>query len=155
MRQRRFRYKPPRPTFGLVSDASCIAYSKWRIDGYFHGKCEHQVLDLEAKTIVRNSRIYPQGTINLSEFLGILEAVRYLHDRADVETPVYSDSAIALNWYHEQELRSALPVNEFTYEIIDDAQAALDWLKKYRPPNPVLKWETKDWGENPADFLRK
>lgn len=29
------------------------------------------------------------------------------------------------------------------------------WLKENDYPNEVLKWETKAWGENPADFGRK
>jgi len=149
------QHPPPIPTSGLVSDASCLGYPKWRVDGYFHGKCEHQVVDIGSKEVVKRSRIYPQGTINLSEFLGIVEAVRILHDNADISTPVYSDSSIALRWYQERELRSGLPLNEFTYEIIDDAQAALAWLKKWQPPNPTLKWKTFYWGENPADFHRK
>ena len=32
---------------------------------------------------------------------------------------------------------------------------AVKWLESNDYSNPVLKWETKAWGENPADLGRK
>ena len=32
---------------------------------------------------------------------------------------------------------------------------ALKWLNQNEFPNQLLKWETRAWGENPADFGRK
>lgn len=32
---------------------------------------------------------------------------------------------------------------------------AIKWLNENTYENEVLKWETKAWGENPADFGRK
>jgi len=29
------------------------------------------------------------------------------------------------------------------------------WLRENQFSNPLLKWETKQWGEIPADFGRK
>jgi len=29
------------------------------------------------------------------------------------------------------------------------------WLKENKYKNPIIKWETKSWGEIPADFGRK
>ena len=34
-------------------------------------------------------------------------------------------------------------------------QRAEKWLQKNTYSNPILKWETKAWGEIPADFGRK
>jgi ribonuclease HI len=38
------------------------------------------------------------------------------------------------------------------FDLIDRAER---WLASNTYANPVLKWETSDWGENPADFGRK
>ena len=38
------------------------------------------------------------------------------------------------------------------YEVIGRAEA---WLRNNTFENPILKWETKEWGEIPADFGRK
>jgi ribonuclease HI len=32
---------------------------------------------------------------------------------------------------------------------------AIKWLKENDYSNEILKWESKAWGENPADFGRK
>jgi ribonuclease HI len=33
--------------------------------------------------------------------------------------------------------------------------SALEWLHKNPYSTKILKWETEDWGENPADYGRK
>jgi ribonuclease HI len=40
-------------------------------------------------------------------------------------------------------------------QIFELLQRAEQWLKDNKYNNKVLKWETKAWGENPADFGRK
>ena len=42
--------------------------------------------------------------------------------------------------------------NKKRYEIIARAEK---WLENNTYENELLKWETKAWGENPADFGRK
>ena len=38
------------------------------------------------------------------------------------------------------------------FKLIDQAE---DWLDGHTITNPILKWDTKAWGEIPADFNRK
>ena len=40
-------------------------------------------------------------------------------------------------------------------DLLKAMQEAVDWLKENKYTNPILKWQTKLWGENPADFGRK
>ena len=40
-------------------------------------------------------------------------------------------------------------------EIIALITRAENWLKENTYTNKILKWETEDWGEIPADFGRK
>jgi ribonuclease HI len=44
------------------------------------------------------------------------------------------------------------PVNEAIFDLIERAET---WLKNNTYKNPIVKWETEDWGEIPADFGRK
>jgi len=39
--------------------------------------------------------------------------------------------------------------------LFADVDKAVRWLKENDYKNPVLKWNTKLWGEIPADFGRK
>ena len=42
--------------------------------------------------------------------------------------------------------------NDILFELID---RGIKWLKTNTYRNPIIKWETKSWGEIPADFGRK
>ena len=42
--------------------------------------------------------------------------------------------------------------NEDSFELVD---RAVKWLHHNSISNEILKWETKVWGEIPADFGRK
>ena len=39
--------------------------------------------------------------------------------------------------------------------VFDDFIAAGEWLKENKYSAIIKKWETKNWGEIPADFGRK
>ena len=40
-------------------------------------------------------------------------------------------------------------------DLLELIKRAENWLKENTYKNPILKWETKVWGEIPADFDRK
>lgn len=94
------------------------------------------------------------GTNNIGEFLAIVHALA-LFKQQKKDTPIYSDSKIAINWVRKKECRTKLkrtPKTARLYKLIERAE---NWLKNNTYPNPLLKWETKEWGEIPADFGRK
>ena len=94
------------------------------------------------------------GTNNIGEFLAIVHALALL-DKQGTKMPIYSDSATAISWVRRKQCRTQLartPRTEQLYEMIARAEA---WLKAHRVTNPILKWETDQWGEIPADFGRK
>lgn len=94
------------------------------------------------------------GTNNIGEFLAIVHALALL-DKQGTKMPIYSDSATAISWVRRKQCRTQLartPRTEKLYEMIARAEA---WLKAHRVTNPILKWETGEWGEIPADFGRK
>ena len=41
------------------------------------------------------------------------------------------------------------------YPKCGTCRKAEKWLKENKYSTPILKWETKEWGEIPADFGRK
>lgn len=95
------------------------------------------------------------GSNNLAEFLGLVHGLAWLIKRNDHTTPVYSDSRTALAWLKAKQIKSTIPrsgKNREIFELLDRAEA---WVRKTSYKNPVLKWETEWWGENPADFGRK
>lgn len=96
------------------------------------------------------------GTNNIAEFLAIVHALAHLHNINRPDIPIYSDSRTALAWVRNQKAKTTLPVNDRTrpvYNLIARAEAWLHAHPNYQ--NRLIKWDTDQWGEIPADFGRK
>jgi len=97
---------------------------------------------------------FPHGTNNVGEFLALVHGLAMLK-KQNSTLPVYSDSITAIAWVRAKKCKSKLEENaknEALFELIDRAEK---WLAANSYPNQILKWETKLWGEIPADFGRK
>jgi len=95
-----------------------------------------------------------EGTNNIGEFLAIVHALALLK-KQNKNIPVYSDSMNAIKWVIKKKCNTKLEQsgkNKLLFELIGRAEV---WLQNNDYRNPILKWETKQWGEIPADFGRK
>ncbi|MCX6284817.1 MAG: ribonuclease H family protein [Bacteroidetes bacterium] len=97
---------------------------------------------------------FPEGTVNIGEFLAVVHALAYLKQR-DSDWPVYSDSRTAIAWLKKRAVNTKLEVSDKNRELFNLVERALNWLRNNTWKNPVKKWETGYWGEIPADFGRK
>ncbi|MCX6286965.1 MAG: ribonuclease H family protein [Bacteroidetes bacterium] len=97
---------------------------------------------------------YPEGTVNIGEFLAIVHALAYLK-QLNSDWPVYSDSRTAIAWLKKRATNTKLEQSDKNRELFNLVDRALNWLRNNSWKNPVLKWETEYWGEIPADFGRK
>ncbi len=103
---------------------------------------------------VFHSGIYALGTNNIGEFLAIVHALAWQQKKL-LTLAVYSDSVNAINWVFDGKARTKLARNDKNNTLFEHISRAETWLKNNRIQVPVLKWETKNWGEIPADFGRK
>lgn len=97
---------------------------------------------------------FQEGTNNIGEFLGIVTGLVWLKQNG-LELPLYSDSRNAISWVKQKKANTKLvrtTKNKDLFELIDRAE---DWLCTNSFETKILKWETKAWGEIPADFGRK
>lgn len=100
-------------------------------------------------------RAFPLGTNNIGEFLALVHALAFLKQQNLGDLPIYSDSQIAIGWVRKGKCKTTLSrtaKTEDLYTYIDRGEA---WLKANAITNPIYKWDTKAWGEIPADFGRK
>jgi len=158
LRVRPDTHQPPTtiPQAGIVCDASCVdGNGTLKRDGYFHGRVEWQAVDLLTGEVVVKSHIQQQSTINIGETCAIVDSLKWLHEQGDSETPVYSDSKYGINWVKQRSTNSKLPHNEHTADALYDLRHAMKWLEVNDPKNPVLWFNSRTMGENPADFNRK
>lgn len=118
------------------------------------GDMEYQGVVVGTGQRVFKSTVYEDGTNNIGEFLAIVHALAWLKQQ-NLDTPIYSDSKTALTWVRKRKANTKLASttrNAVLFELL--ARAEL-WLQQNTFENPLLKWETAVWGENPADFGRK
>lgn len=94
------------------------------------------------------------GTNNIGEFLALVHGLSFLKKHKS-PVPVYSDSKIAIGWVKNKKCKSKLEENQQTKVLFDLVRRAEAWLKSNTYSNTILKWDTKNWGEIPADFGRK
>jgi len=118
------------------------------------GILEYRGVDTKLGAQLFRQGPFPEGTINIGEFLAIVHALAYLGQR-NSSWPIYSDSRTAIAWVRKRSANTKLErsaKNEDLFNLIDRAE---NWLRSNSWPNKVLKWETEYWGEIPADFGRK
>ena len=97
---------------------------------------------------------FPLGTNNIGEFLAIVHALSVLN-RRNLNIPIYTDSSTALAWIRKKKCGSKLEENAETASLFEFIRRAEKWLHENKWTQPLLKWDTKKWGEIPADFGRK
>ena len=131
------------PTEGLAVDASLL---KSNIG-------EYQIFDIKEQKIIHNSRIYKNTTVNIMEFLAIIYAIRLIDSNEKFKNYcIYSDSATALTWIRNKEIKTNNSPDEDT---LNELQLGIEYIRS-RPGNiPVKKWSTKTLKDIPADFKRK
>jgi ribonuclease HI len=97
---------------------------------------------------------FEEGTNNIGEFLAIVHCLSFLK-KFKSNLPIYSDSLNAIKWVHEKKHNSNLARTNKNEKIFDLLEKAEKWLAENQFTNKIIKWETKAWGEIPADFGRK
>ncbi|MBP6185075.1 MAG: ribonuclease H family protein [Saprospiraceae bacterium] len=130
----------------------------WSVDAACSGvpgPMEYRGVDLANGTELFKMGPYPDGTNNVGEFLGLVHALALLEKKGDTLTSVYTDSRTALAWFRNKKAKTTLKPTRKNAQLFDFIQRAELWLKQHNVKNKVLKWETDQWGEIPADFGRK
>jgi len=118
------------------------------------GKMEYRGVDTQTKKQIFHQGPFKQGTNNIGEFLAIVHALAWLQ-KQNSNLPIYSDSVTALAWVRGKKAKTKLeqiPQNEVLFDLITRAE---NWLDGNTWENHLLKWDTENWGEIPADFGRK
>lgn len=119
------------------------------------GNMEYRGVYTKTKEQIFHQGPFPQGTNNIGEFLALVHGLAFLKREGKHTMPIYSDSRTAIAWVRNKKVKTELAKtskNEPIFELID---RALKWLNSNTYQNPIIKWETEDWGEIPADFGRK
>ena len=118
------------------------------------GKMEYQGVQTKNKDLIFKQGPFDQGTNNIGEFLALVHGLAYLKKEGS-DRLLYTDSRIAMGWVRKKKCGTKLVPhfsNKILFELISRAES---WLRSNTYSTSILKWETKAWGEIPADFGRK
>ena len=118
------------------------------------GDLEFQGVYTETQTPLFKRGPYKKGTVNIGEFLAIVLGLAWLK-KNKLDYPIYSDSRTAIAWIKKKHVNTKLDWTEENQELLKAVHGALKWIKENSYSNKILKWETKEWGEIPADYGRK
>jgi len=118
------------------------------------GIMEYRGVDTKTGRVLFTSATYAVGTNNIGEFLAIVDGLKYLTERGS-DMPIYSDSVSGIAWVRNKRVKTSLPRNKDTENLFKAIDSAIDWLYDHTYNNPILKWDTVQWGESKADFGRK
>jgi ribonuclease HI len=119
------------------------------------GLMEYQGVDTKTKEKIFYQGPFLMGTNNIGEFLAIVHALALYKQKGFHNRPIYSDSVTAMGWVKKKKANTKLEQNAKTAKLYELILRAENWLKQNSYSNPIIKWETEDWGEIPADFGRK
>ena len=134
-----------------------VVANAWAVDAACSGNpgpMEYQCIDLQTGAQVFHFGPM-HGTNNIGEFLAIVHALALMDKQGIRDQVIYSDSVTAILWVQKKQCKTKLertPQTAPLYQIIARAEA---WLRTHTITTPIIKWETKKWGEVPADFGRK
>ncbi len=118
------------------------------------GDAEYQGVYTDTQTELFKQGPFKGGSNNLMEFLALVHGLAYCKQHK-LDLPIYSDSRTAISWVKRKVIKTTIKktaTNKKVFELVD---RAIFWLKNNTYSNKILKWETKAWGEIPADFGRK
>ena len=119
------------------------------------GKMEYRGVLTHNKQEIFIKGPFKNGTNNIGEFLALVHGIALLKSKNKEDIPIYSDSRIAMSWVKKKTCRTNITFDASNKDLLELIKRAEKWLKENTYKNPILKWETKAWGEIPADFGRK
>lgn len=152
-----FPYNPPENRHDTVLPLPLeVTANAWAVDAACSGNpgpMEYRGIDLATGQVVFHFGPV-HGTNNIGEFLAIVHALALMEQRGLHKT-IYSDSHNAILWVTKKKCKTKLERTPRTAQLHDVIARAERWLATHTISVPIVKWETKRWGEVPADFGRK
>lgn len=110
---------------------------------------EYQGIDLKT-----GKRLFYQNlgnkTVNIGEFLAVVEAAKYIIENDYSPRVIYTDSVTAITWFNNKRTASNKKCKD-----LQKAEIFLRALYWDVDTIKVIHWNNKAWGETPADFGNK
>lgn len=110
---------------------------------------EIQGIDLKTGNVVFYKNLGNQ-TVNIGEFLAIVEGIKYIIENDYEPMLIYSDSMTAIS-----RVRAKSTASKKRNKHLQKAEIYLKVAAYWVDEIEIVKWDTNLYGENPADFGNK
>lgn len=130
----------PIPVAGIATDAAHSTKNKIT---------EYQGIDLSTgkRLFYRN---LGNKTVNIGEFLAVVEAAKFIIEHDYQPRVIYTDSMTAISWFNNKHTASKKKCKD-----LQKAEIFLKALAWDVETIEVKHWNNQLWGETPADFGNK
>jgi ribonuclease HI len=118
------------------------------------GVMEYRGVDTATGREIFRMGPFEHATNNVGEFLALVHGLALLK-QYNKTMPIYSDSVNAMAWVRAKKCRTKLARTEKNIEVFNLIARAEHWLEDNHYITQIIKWDTPNWGEIPADFGRK
>jgi ribonuclease HI len=119
------------------------------------GDMEYRGVHYPSGKLLFHKKGFQDATNNIGEFLAVVHALAF-QKQHQTHLPIYSDSKTALSWLKYKKCKTEQAKTPRNQDVFDLIARAEKWLQENEYSSiPVLKWDTENWGEIPADFGRK
>ncbi len=137
---------PNQPIWESISvDASCLGNP---------GYMEFQGVETKTSKKLFSFKC-DDGTNNVGEFLALVAGLAYANAKGLGAIPIYTDSQTAMSWVKKQHCNTSMKGTPNNKPILKMIGHAVKILRTKQFQNPILKWDTRRWGEIQADYGRK
>ena len=128
----------------IAVDAACSG-NPWEM--------EYRWIDLQTWDEIFHEK-FEIWTNNIGEFLAIVHWLKYLWNDDRV---IYSDSKIAISWVNQWKCKTQINADKSLdfWRTLEAIKWAESWLKENEIKHKILKRDTENRWEIPADFGRK
>ncbi len=118
------------------------------------GKMEYRGVETKTKKVLFKQGPFDEGTNNIGEFLALVHGLAFLKQNNSNKI-IYTDSRTALSWVKKKTCNTKLKRTDKNKPLFELVDRAVNWIESNNYSTTIVKWETKAWGEIPADFGRK
>lgn len=129
----------------------------WAVDAACSGNpgpMEYRCVELISGKEIFHIGPLQDATNNIGEFLAIVHALALMYKNNEWHN-IYSDSVSGMAWVRNRRVKTQLQPTPRNNKVFQLLARAIQWLNTHQYQCRIMKWDTKAWGEIPADFGRK
>jgi hypothetical protein len=114
--------------------------------------CESGMMTYRGVNSITGKELFRYGPIaaaeDVGEFLAVVNALVFLKSK-NSKLPVFFEKEEVLSWVKKNKCKAQIP-EDATEQLKKSVSRSEKWLKENNYKRTLMKWNSAEWGENPA-----